>query len=290
MDNIKPINSNLEANNNNANQNTDAQGVENAFLKKISTLTAEERQKKSLAENALPHLSIAQQNLLNQLLVLLQQAGLINASSQSAQHTEHSQSILAALAALAKSLGLPENKSTYQQLLDKISALSVTQQSLAEPGSDPETSRPPMASLNKEVANHLEKNNADDQSNTVLSSLSAPKLVSATYVNSAQQTMTNHTFSQNQATLINQLQQAATQNVIANAPNNSLTYRFKKWNKEDSVNISTTSATGSVTLDPSTPTVKQRLGEQLAKNATELPNMRIVGSTSNPDEPQEGRN
>ena len=288
MDNIKPINSNLGANNNNANQNTDAQGVENAFLKKISTLTAEERQKKSLAENALPNLSIAQQNLLNQLLVLLQQAGLINASSQSAQHTEYSQSILAALAALAKSLGLPENKSTYQQLLDKISALSVTQQSLAEPGSNPQMNHPPMASLSKEIANHLKKNQADEPSNPVLSSLSASKLLHSTYMNSAQQTLTNNAFAQ--TTLINQLQQAATQNVIANAPNNSLTYRFKKWNKEDSVNISTTSATGSVILDPSTPTVKQRLGEQLEKNATELPNMRIVGSTSNPDEPQEGHN
>lgn len=291
MDNIKPIGSNNDANNNSSQKN-DAQGVENAFLKKISTLKAEERQKKNLAENALPDLSIIQQNLLNQLLTLLQQTGLTNISSPTttAQQTGYTQSVLAALAALAKSLGLPENNATYQHLLDKISAYSSTQQSLAGPGNNPEISHPPMATLSKEIANHLEKNRADDQSNAVLSSLSAPKFVSSAYINSSQQAMTNNASSQNQATLINQLQQAATQNVIANTPNNTLTYRFKKWNKEDSVNITTTSAAGSVTLDPSTPIVKKRLGEQLAKNSAELPNMRIVGGAPNPDEPQEGHN
>jgi hypothetical protein len=284
MDNIKPIGSNR----NDSSQNNDTEGVENAFLKKLNNLTIEERRKKNLAENALPHLSIAQQNLLNQLLVLLQQAGLINVSSQSTQQTDYSQSILAALAALAKSLGLPENKSTYQQLLDKISAHSASQQSLANSASNPQSSRSPMTTLSEEVANHLKKNQADEPSNPVLSPLSASKLLNATSMSSAQQTLTNNAFAQ--TTLINQLQQAATQNIIANTPNNSLTYRFKKWNKDDAVNISTTLATGSVTLEPSTPTVKQRLGEQLAKNTTELPNIRIVGSNANPDEPQEGRN
>lgn len=277
MANINPTNN---ATNNSSTQNSDAQGVEDAFLKKIADSVAQEKQKKNIPTDGLLSLSVAQQNLLNQLLALLQ-----SSASGGTSASANQAAINSVLAALAQSLGLPENSATFQQLLSKV--LTQARSSLS---STTDMTSPPSANLSKTIATHLEKN-SDELSNTILSALSEPKLASQSYANLTQQAMTNNAFSQNQANMISQLQQqAAMQNVLANSSDSKFTFRFKKWNQEtDSVSVSANlSGDQSVTLDPSTPTVKKRLSEQLAQSQTNLKNVHIVDSASSQDKAKEG--